>query len=49
MALEVRASPESGYRVYSRKTVTADASADWRVELRTADGRLLHEERFTVR
>jgi hypothetical protein len=49
MELEVRASPESGYRVYSRKTVTADSSADWRVELRTADGRLLHEERFTVR
>ncbi len=49
MELEVRASPENGYRVYSRKTVTADRSGDWRVELRTADGRLLHEERFTVR
>jgi hypothetical protein len=49
MALDVRANPESGYRAYSRKTVTADASGAWRVELRTADGRLLHEERFTVR
>jgi hypothetical protein len=47
--LQVRANPQSGYRAYSRKTVTANITGDWRVELRTPDGELLHEEHFTVR
>jgi hypothetical protein len=45
--LPIRANMGTGYRTYSRNTV--GASGDWRVELRTRDGVLLHEERFTVR
>jgi hypothetical protein len=37
-----------GYRTFSRTTVTA-SDGEWRVELRTRDGQLLHTERFTVR
>jgi hypothetical protein len=29
--------------------MTGDSGGDWRVELRTGDGALLHEERFSVR
>jgi hypothetical protein len=47
--LRVRANPGSGYRTYSRNTMTAERSGDWRVELRTRNGMLLHRERFTVR
>jgi hypothetical protein len=35
-----------GYRTYSRQTVDR---GDWRVEVRSADGQLLHEQRFVVR
>ena len=45
--LTIRPNPGSGYRTYSRNTVSE--SGEWRVELRTRDGVLLHEERFTVR
>ena len=44
--LAIRANPGDGYRTFSRNTVV---SGEWRVELRTRDGVLLHEERFTVR
>ena len=37
-----------GFRTFSRATVTA-SDGEWRVELRTRDGQLLHTERFTVR
>lgn len=47
--LPIRANPGSGYRTYSRNTVNAEGSGEWRVELRTKDGTLLHEERFVVR
>ena len=43
--LAIRTSPTEGYRTYSRQTVTA---GDWRVEVRSADGNLLHEQRFAV-
>jgi Protein of unknown function (DUF2914) len=46
--LRVRANQRAGFRPYSRMTVTAERTGDWRVELRSADGTLLHEERFTV-
>jgi hypothetical protein len=46
VTLAIRASPTEGYRTYSRQTVTA---GDWRVEVRSADGNLLHEQRFAVR
>lgn len=45
----VRASPTEGYRTYSRTTVDAKGGGAWRVEVRTKDGALLHDERFTVR
>ena len=37
-----------GFRTFSRNTVYA-TPGEWRVELRTRDGRILHTERFTVR
>ena len=43
--LRIEANPSAGYRTYSRNTVSA---GDWRVELRSADGAVLHEERFSV-
>jgi len=39
----------AGYRTYSRTTISADRAGEWRVELRTEDGRVLREERFTVK
>ena len=45
--LRVEANPGAGYRTYSRNTVSS--AGDWRVELRSADDTVLHEERFTVR
>jgi hypothetical protein len=45
--LPVDANASEGYRTYSRQTI--DDGGGWRVEVRSADGVLLHEERFTVR
>ncbi len=47
--LRVQASPSVGYRAYSRETMNSQSAGNWRVELRTEDGVLLHEERFSVR
>jgi hypothetical protein len=47
--LAIQASPVSGFRTYSRQTVGAHRGGDWRVEVRTKDGELLDEARFTVR
>ena len=44
--LTTRASASEGYRTYSRQTVNG---GDWRVEVRSTDGTVLHEQRFTVR
>ena len=44
--LTTRASPAEGYRTYSRQTVN---QGDWTVEVRSADGTLLHEQKFAVR
>ena len=44
--LTARANATEGYRTYSRQTVD---DGDWRVEVRSADGTLLHEQRFAVR
>jgi len=46
--LRIEASPGTGYRTYSRNTISRERAGEWRVELRTADGTVLHEERFTV-
>jgi tetratricopeptide repeat protein/DUF2914 family protein len=45
--LEIRANANEGYRTFSRQTV--DAGEQWRVEVRSASGELLHEQRVTVR
>jgi Tetratricopeptide repeat/Protein of unknown function (DUF2914) len=47
--LRILANPTDGYRTYSRHTLDKRGAGDWRVELRTQDGILLHEERFVVR
>jgi hypothetical protein len=44
--LTTRANATEGYRTYSRQTVD---QGDWRVEVMSTDGKLLHEERFVVR
>ena len=46
-SLTIRANATEGYRTYSRQTV--DDAPDWRVEVRSANGDLLHERRFAVR
>ena len=46
--LRIDANPGTGYRTYSRTTISSDRVGDWRVELLSADGTVLHEERFTV-
>jgi hypothetical protein len=45
--LRIRVNLGPGYRTYSKFSVTPGSG--WRVELRTADGTVLHEERFEVR
>ena len=47
--LRILASPRDGYRTFSRTIMTGESAGDWRVELRTEGGVLLHEERFSVR
>ena len=47
--LRIRANAIEGYRTFSRTTVNSRGSADWRIELRSKDGAVLHEERFVVR
>jgi hypothetical protein len=44
--LAVRANSTDGYRTYSRQTV--HAGEEWRVEVRTAEGDVLYEQRVTV-
>jgi hypothetical protein len=46
LTLTVRANMSEGFRTYSRHTVNR---GNWRVEVRNADGGLLHEQRFEVR
>ena len=47
--LRIQANPGAGYRTYSRNTISSESVGEWRVELRSADGAVLHEVRFTVR
>jgi hypothetical protein len=46
--LRIRAN-QSGFRTYSRTTVSPDRAGNWKVELRSSDGQILHEEVFSVR
>jgi hypothetical protein len=47
--LRIEANPGAGYRTYSRTTISREPVDEWRVELRSTDGAVLHEVRFTVR
>ena len=49
MRLRISANPNGGYRTYSSNTISAERTGDWKVELRAADGTVLHEERFVIR
>jgi hypothetical protein len=49
MRLRVSASPGNGYRTFSGNTISPERAGEWKVELRAADGTVLHEERFAVR
>ncbi len=44
--LRIQANAAEGYRTYSRLSVD---DGDWRLEVRSEDGNLLHEQRFAVR
>jgi hypothetical protein len=46
--LDVQPNARNGYRTYSRHTVKDGSQGSWRVELRTNNGQVLHEERFTI-
>jgi hypothetical protein len=45
--LTIRANASEGYRTYSRQRI--DGVGSWRVEVRSAEGNLLHEQRFAAR
>jgi len=47
--LPILASQSVGYRSFSRLTMDKESAGSWRIELRTQDGALLHEEKFSVR
>ena len=47
--LRVQANRAGGYRTYSQNLMKSESAGSWRIELRSEDGALLHEERFTVR
>jgi hypothetical protein len=46
--LTIRGGGPAGFRTYSRQTVLATQPGEWRVEVRSAAGAVLAEERFTV-
>jgi hypothetical protein len=47
--VDLRVQPtRTGYRTYSRHMIKSESAGNWRVEVRSKDGALLHEERFTV-
>ena len=48
--VQLRIGPnQSGFRTYSRTTISPERAGPWKVELRSADGRVLHEENVVVR
>jgi hypothetical protein len=49
MRLRVTPSPGNGYRTFSGNTIRPERAGDWKVELRTSDGGVIHQERFVVR
>jgi hypothetical protein len=49
MKLRITPAPGGGYRTFSSNTVSPERTGDWKVELRAADGSVLHEKQFVVR
>lgn len=49
VTLDIGANQGPGYRTNSRHTIGAERAGNWRVELRSLDGTVLHDERFVVR
>jgi hypothetical protein len=49
MKLRVTPTAGGGYRTFSSNTVSPERTGDWKVEVRAADGSVLHEEQFVVR
>lgn len=47
--LRVAASPGTGYRTFSRNTISPERAGDWKVEVRGADGAVLWQAQFVVR
>jgi len=47
--LRITPNPGGGYRTFSGTTISAERAGEWKIELRTADGTVLYEERFLVR
>lgn len=47
--LPVRANQTTGYRTYSRYTINDRSAGNWRLEVKSSDGSVLHQERFVVR
>jgi hypothetical protein len=47
--LDIAANQGAGYRTYSRNTVIPERAGEWRIDVRTESGDLLHQERFDVR
>jgi len=47
--LRVAASPGTGFRTFSRNTISPERAGSWKVELRGADGAVLWEAQFVIR
>lgn len=49
VSLDLAANTGAGYRTYSQRTIAPALAGEWRVELRSAAGVLLHSDEFAVR
>ena len=47
--LRVQANQTNGFRTYSRYTINDRSAGNWRLEVKSRDGVVLHQERFVVR
>jgi hypothetical protein len=47
--LPVQANQTNGFRTYSRYTINDRSAGNWRLEVKSRDGIVLHQERFIVR
>ena len=47
--LDIAANQAAGFRTYSRNTIIPERAGQWRIDVRTTDGDLIHQERFEIR